>query len=76
MLTAAEAAELLGLKPRTVYQRAAARLRACYRMGVGRGGVRFKPEDVEAYRESCRSDGTRETSAGATSSNRSRAAPR
>lgn len=45
MLNATEAAELLGLKPRTVYQLAAAGLLACHRMGVGRGAVRLR----EAY---------------------------
>lgn len=66
MLTAADVADLLGLKPRTVYDIPEADLPR-YRMGKGGGAVRFAPADVEAYRASCRSTGTRPAHAGAMS---------
>ena len=62
MLTAAEVAAILGLKPRTVYDLHASGALTGYRFGRA---VRFEPEDVERYRESCRSHGTSESSAGA-----------
>ena len=67
MLTAAEAAAALGLKPRTVYQLARQGLLACHRMGPAGGAVRFAPADVDAYLHKCRSAGTPATSAGALS---------
>ena len=54
MLTPAEAAGLLGLSPRAVYDLIAAGLLPCYRMGAGRGAIRLEPADVEAYKASCR----------------------
>lgn len=68
MLTAAEAAAALGLKPRTVYQLARQGLLACHRMGPAGGAVRFAPADVEAYLHKCRSAGTTATNAGASNS--------
>ena len=68
MLTAATVAQQLGISPRAVYELAKHGLLACHRMGVGGGAVRFAPEDVEAYRTSCRSAGTPATSAGAMNS--------
>ena len=65
MLTAAEVAVILGLKPRTVYDLHASGALTGYRFGRA---VRFEPQDVERYRASCRSHGTNETSAGVTSS--------
>jgi excisionase family DNA binding protein len=55
MLTAKQAAPMLGLKPRTLYALAAAGKIACHRMGVGDAAVRFDPADIEAYKQSCRS---------------------
>ena len=54
MLTAAEAAPMLGLKPRTLYALAKAGKIACHRLGVGDGAVRFELADIEAYKQSCR----------------------
>lgn len=48
MLTAAEVARLLGLKPRTVYDLASSGKLPFYRPAPG--AVRFDPADVEAYR--------------------------
>jgi excisionase family DNA binding protein len=51
MLTAADAAALLGLKPRTVYALASSDALASHRFG---SAVRFDPADIEAYKQSCR----------------------
>lgn len=58
MLTAKEAAPLLGLKPRTLYALAAAGKIACHRLGVGDGALRFELADIEAYKTACRSPAT------------------
>ena len=58
MLTAQQVADALGLSRRAVYDLADAGLLPCYRMGVGRGALRFDPADVEAYRAACRSTAT------------------
>lgn len=50
MLTAADVATMLGLKPRTVYDLADSGRLPCYRMGVRNGALRFDERDVEAYR--------------------------
>ena len=68
MLKAPEVAAMLGLSARAVYDLADRGMLACYRLGAGRGAVRFDPEDVEAYRAACRSVGTPATNAGATNS--------
>lgn len=68
MLTAAAVATMLGLKPRTVYDLADSGRLPCYRMGVGRGAVRFDPADMEAYRAACRSTRTSAPAAGASTS--------
>ena len=65
MLTASEVGKLLAISARTVYDIPEDRLPR-YRLGAGRGAVRFDPADVEAYRTSCRSAGTPGTSAGGT----------
>jgi len=57
MLTARQVAALLGIKPRTVYDIPAEKLPR-YHLGAKGGAVRYRPEDVEAYRASCRSTGT------------------
>lgn len=54
MLTAAQVAAQLGLSARAVYDLAKSGALACYRLGVGRGAVRFDAADVEAYRSACR----------------------
>lgn len=67
-LTASEVAPMLGLSRRAVYQLASTGLLPCYRVGAGRGAVRFNPNDVQEYLDSCRSAGTSATSAGGMSS--------
>jgi excisionase family DNA binding protein len=49
MLTAKAVAQQLGISQKAVYDLAAARLLACYRLGVGGGAVRFAQADVDAY---------------------------
>ena len=66
MLKAADVARTLGLSKRAVYDLAASGALAHYRPAPG--AVRFDPQDVEAYRTSCRSVGTKETAAGVLSS--------
>jgi excisionase family DNA binding protein len=68
MLNAAAVALQLGISRRAVYDLAKRGHLACHRLGVGGGAVRFAPDDIEAYLQSCRSAGTPETSAGATNS--------
>ena len=68
MLKAADVAAMLGLSARAVYDLADSGMLACYRLGVGRGAVRFLEADVITYRDTCRSAGIPATSAGATSS--------
>ncbi|MEY5099605.1 MAG: Burkholderia phage Mica [Pseudomonadota bacterium] len=52
MLPAATVAQQLGLSRRAVYDLADRGILPCYRLGVGRGAVRFDPADVEAYKRS------------------------
>ncbi len=61
MLTAQEVAARLRVSPRMVYDLAAAGNLPVYRIG---SAVRFDPADVEAFRESCRSTGTKQSAAG------------
>lgn len=55
MLTAGEAARLLGLSARKVYALAGEGQIAAYRFGAA---VRFDPADLEAYKAKCRSPAT------------------
>ena len=55
MLTATQAAQALGVSKRHLYQLASAKKIACYRFG---SAVRFDPQDIEAYKQSCRSPAT------------------
>jgi excisionase family DNA binding protein len=68
MLKAAAVAQQLGISQRAVYDLAAGGRLACYRLGPDGGAVRFDQADVDTYKASCRSAGTPETSAGASSS--------
>jgi excisionase family DNA binding protein len=54
LLTTLEAAQRLDLSPRTVAALAQAGKIRCVRMGLKGGSLRFAPEDLEAYVESCR----------------------
>lgn len=65
MLTASAVAATLGIGRSTVYDLARRGELPSYRFG---DALRFDPADVEVYRASCRSAGTRATSAGATNS--------
>ena len=67
MLTAAEAAKRLGLAVRSVYDIPADQLPR-YRIGAGRGAVRFASQDIDAYLASCRSTTIKPASVGAMSS--------
>lgn len=53
-MTVKEAAELLEISERTVYDLCRAGKLAHYRVGVGRRSIRLEPADVRAYRESRR----------------------
>ena len=68
LLDATEVARRLGIKRSAVYALAASGRLICYRVGASGGAVRFHPDDLTNYLQSCRSAGTPETSAGATSS--------
>ena len=54
-ITAKEAAAVLGLSARKLYELAASGQMACYRFG---GAVRFDRADLETYKASCRSPAT------------------
>lgn len=69
MLTANEVASLLGLEPRTVYDLFKSGRLPGYRFGTK--AIRFDERDVEEFKQKCRSDGTSETSAGASRSSAS-----
>jgi len=56
MLTVAEVAKRLTVSTALVYQLVAQGRLACYRIGLGRGAIRFAEADVSAYLESCRFD--------------------
>ena len=57
MLRVKQVAEKLGISPALVYELVAKGLLSCYRIGIGRGAIRFKDEDVQAYLETCRVEG-------------------
>ena len=65
MIAAAEAARMLGVSARMVYDLFNRGALPGFRIGRA---VRFDPADVETYRQSCRSTGTPATSAGASNS--------
>lgn len=57
LLTAAQVASQLAISARTVYDIPESRLPR-YRLGAGRGAIRFAQADVDAYLASCRCAGT------------------
>lgn len=67
MLKAAEVADLLGISARAVYDIPDDQLPR-FRIGAGRGAVRFEPSDVAEYKAACRSTATKRVLAGAMSS--------
>lgn len=55
MLTVKEVAARLGVSIQTVYSLAAKNVLTVYRIGAhGRGAIRFRPEDIDRFLESCR----------------------
>ncbi len=54
MLRVKQVAEKLGISVALVYELIAKGKLACYRIGLGRGAIRFKDEDVQAYLDGCR----------------------
>ncbi len=64
MLIAAQVAPQLGLSVRAVYDLAASGAIPSFRVGAGKGAVRFEQADIDAYKLTCRSAGTRASRAG------------
>lgn len=64
LLNASEVADQLGISTRAVYDLANSGTLPCYRVGAGRGAVRFEQADIDTYKASCRSVATRKTVAG------------
>lgn len=54
LITAREVGAMLGISARAVYDIPDEELPR-FRLGAGRGAVRFDPSDVEAYKAACRS---------------------
>ena len=61
MLKVADVAKRLGVSTALVYQLVAQGRLACYRIGLGRGAIRFAESDVEAYLDSCRIESAERT---------------
>ncbi len=56
MLRVSDVAKRLCVSSATVYNLVAGGMLPCYRIGVGRGAIRFSESDVAAYLESCRTN--------------------
>lgn len=56
-MTVTEAADLLEVRPSTVYALCRAGLLGHLRIGTGRGTIRITPEDVERFRADARAKG-------------------
>ena len=56
LLTVPEVAEWLRISTSLVYQLADAGKLPVHRIGNGRGTIRFRPEDIEAYLDACRTE--------------------
>lgn len=54
MLKVSDVAKRLGVSIALVYELTAQGKLACYRIGLGRGAIRFKEEDVQSYLDGCR----------------------
>ena len=59
MLRVKQVAEKLGISVALVYELTAKGKLTSYRIGLGRGAIRFKDEDVQVYLETCRVEGER-----------------
>lgn len=56
LLTVAQVADWLSVSASLVYQIVESGKLPVYRIGNGRGAIRFRPEDVETYVDSCRTE--------------------
>ena len=56
LLTVADVANWLSVSGSLVYQLVEAGKLPVYRIGNGRGAIRFRPEDVETYLADCRTE--------------------
>ena len=56
MLTVTDVAQWLSVSSSLVYQLVEAGKLPVYRIGNGRGAIRFQPQDISDYIESCRSE--------------------
>jgi len=56
LLTVADVADWLSVSASLVYQLVESGKLPVYRIGNGRGAIRFRPEDVDSYLNSCRSE--------------------
>ena len=54
LLTVAEVAEWLSVSGSLIYQLIESGKLPVHRIGNGRGSIRFRPDDVELYIDSCR----------------------
>ena len=54
LLNVADVAELLRVSASLVYQLVESGKLVVYRIGNGRGAIRFRPQDIETYLSSCR----------------------
>lgn len=54
LLTVREVAQMLRVSTNCVYDLVAKGKLCCYRVGVGRGAIRVRQEDVSAYLAGCR----------------------
>jgi excisionase family DNA binding protein len=56
LLTVADVADWLSVSGSLVYQLVESGALPIYRIGRGRGAIRFRPEDIEAYLDNCRTE--------------------
>ena len=57
MLSVRDVATKLGVSSALIYALVAEGKLVCYRIGLGRGAIRFNDADVDAYLASCRVEG-------------------
>ncbi len=58
LLTVSDVAQWLSVSRSLVYQLVESGKLPVYRIGNGRGAVRFRPEDIDEYISSCRTEPT------------------
>lgn len=56
LLTVADVADWLRVSTSLVYQIVESGKLPVYRIGNGRGAIRFRPEDIEVYLDRCRTE--------------------